>query len=452
MTAAPRVVVVGGGLAGISAAVDCADAGASVTLLESRPWLGGATYSFRRERLWIDNGQHVFLRCCSAYRALLDRLGVTGLTALQERMEIPVVGPGPVRSQLVRNGLPAPVHLASALARYRAIPVRDRARSAWAVRRLQRLDPTNAALDDIAFGPWLRQQGVSNRAIDAFWELVSLPTLNLRVDHASLALAAMVFRTALLTHRDAADIGYARVPLGVLHGEAAREALERAGADVRSRVRATAIEPGQREHVVRTGDSHVCADAVIVAVPHSAAAAVLPHDAGVDRHRLAALGRSPIVNIHVVYDRPVMDAPFVAGIATPVQWVFDRTEPSGLDDGQYLAVSLSAATDTLRMRTTDLRALFVPALEAMFPRAARARVRDFFVTRDPAATFRQAAGTARLRPGTRTRLPGLYLAGAWTDTGWPATMEGAVRSGNAAARAALGDLGDAAARYEEAAA
>ena len=151
----------------------------------------------------------------------------------------------------------------------------------------------------------------------------------------------------------------------------------------------------------------------------------------------ARLGASPIVNVHVVYDRPVTDLPFVAGVATPVQWVFDRTRSSGLDHGQYLAISLSGADREIAERSEDLRARFLPALQSLFPRAREARVEAFFVTREHSATFRQVPGTRALRPGPRTAVPGFYLAGAWTDTGWPATMEEAVRSGLAAAREAL---------------
>jgi uncharacterized protein with NAD-binding domain and iron-sulfur cluster len=143
------------------------------------------------------------------------------------------------------------------------------------------------------------------------------------------------------------------------------------------------------------------------------------------------------VNLHVVYDRRVTAFPFLAGVRTPVQWVFDRTEPSGLPEGQYLAVSLSGAEAEIGERSEGLRDRYLPALAELFPRAREARVRAFFVTREPAATFRQVPGTASLRPGTETGIPGLFLAGAWTDTGWPATMEGAVRSGLAAARRAL---------------
>ena len=194
----------------------------------------------------------------------------------------------------------------------------------------------------------------------------------------------------------------------------------------------------------------VAVDRVVCAVPHRQAEALLPGDA-VDLRRgwATALGAGPIVNVHVLYDRPVLDVPFVAGIGTPVQWVFDRTRASGVHrehrpDAQYLAVSLSGAEEWISRPVAALRATMLPALAALLPAAGAAQVLDFFVTREQAATFRAVPGSAALRPGTTTRLPGLFLAGAWTATGWPATMEGAVRSGRRAAEAVLESDGRAA--------
>jgi len=189
--------------------------------------------------------------------------------------------------------------------------------------------------------------------------------------------------------------------------------------------------------VVLDGET-IGADAIVVAVPNDRVGGLLPNDALSDPTGPARLGASPIVNIHVVYDRAVTDERFAAAVDSPVQWVFDRTSASGLSDGgQYLAISLSGADAYVDRPVDDLRAEFLSAMEELFPKARAARVERFLVTRERTATFRQASGTAALRPGPRTRIPNLFLAGAWTDTGWPATMEGAVRSGLAAARHSL---------------
>jgi squalene-associated FAD-dependent desaturase len=436
------VVVVGGGLAGISAALDCAQTDASVTLVEVRPRLGGAAYSFERDGLWLDNGQHVFLRCCDAYRALLDRLGTTDDTVLQEHLSIPVLTPGKPPGWLRRGGLPAPLHLAGSLLRYRHLPFSQRLSASRVALALGRIDPEQPAIDERSFGDWLSDHGQRPEAIDALWELIARPTLNLRVDDASLAAAAFVFRVGLLQRADAGDIGYARAPLQRVHGDAALRALQAEGVDVRLGWRASTIEviDDGRLGVVGAND-RLEADAVVLAVPHDRVARLLPEGALRDPEALDRLGTSPIVNLHLCYDRRVLELDFAAAVGSPVQFVFDRSKAAGLQRGQCLAVSLSAADLEVDSSADELRQRFVPAIEELLPAARGARLERFVITRERGATFRAAPGTRKLRPESRTGIAGLALAGAFTDTGWPATMEGAVRSGHAAARVALAALG-----------
>jgi squalene-associated FAD-dependent desaturase len=436
----PRVTVVGGGLSGIAAALSCADAGAEVVLVEVRPRLGGAAYSFERDGMLLDNGQHVFLRCCTAYRALLDRLGTTSATSLQSRLEIPVIAPGGRVEWLRRSSMRAPLHLAGALARYGHLSMRERLAAARTALALSRLDPDDERLDGEAFGDWLAQRHQSGRAVDGLWNLIALPTLNLDAEEASLAMAAFVFQTGLLNDASAGDIGYARLPLSAIHGEPSARALRSAGVEVRTGWRAERVEASSRGFAVAGVDETVESDAVIVALPHTRAAGLLPDGALPDPARLERLGASPIVNLHVVYDRRVTDFDLAAGVRSPVQWLFDRTRESGVPDGQHLAVSLSGADREAALSRDELRERFLPALAELLPRARDARVERFEVVREHAATFRSAPGAGRLRPGARTRIDGLVIAGAWTATGWPATMEGAVRSGLTAAREALAPL------------
>jgi squalene-associated FAD-dependent desaturase len=433
-----RVTVVGGGLAGIAAALRCADLGARVTLLEVRPRLGGAAYSFEREGLSLDNGQHVFLRCCTAYRELLRRIGSEDATRLQPRLRIEVLAPGGRRGRLGRAGLPAPLHLAPALARYPFLAPRERAAAARSALALRRLDPDDPALDRRSFGDWLAERGQGPAAMEALWNLIALPTLNLSADRASLALAARVFRTGLLDEPDAGDVGFARAPLGEVHDRPARRALDTAGVDVRLGWRATAIHAGAGGPLeVEGAGDRVEADAVVLAVPHDRVHRLLPDGALPDPAAPARLGASPIVNLHVFYDRPITGLAFAAAVQSPVQWIFDRTRAAGLHVGQYLAVSLSGAEREMAESTEELRARFLPALAELLPDARDARVERFLVTREHCATFQATPGSRAFRPGPSTGVPGLFLAGAWTDTGWPATMEGAVRSGlTAASRAA----------------
>lgn len=426
----PRVVVVGGGLSGIAAALGLADAGAEVVLHEARPRLGGLTHSFRRDLpdgdgLWVDNGQHVFLRCCTSYLSLLERLGVAGFVELQPRLDVPVRSEAsPAVGRLRRAALPAPLHLGAALAGYRWLPPAARARIVPAALALGRVDRDDPATDEVSFGDWLARHGQSDRAIETVWDLIGMATLNAPAERASLALAATVFQLGLLERNDAADIGWAAVPLQQLHGDAALGALTATGVEVRLGSKVTDL-------------ADLDADQIVLAMPPVDTARLAGDAVDAPSGWAEALGSSPILNLHLVLDRTVLHEPFTAAVDGPLQWVFDRTASSGLASGQCLAVSLSAADDLIGLPVAELRDRFLPHLRRLLPDLAGAEIRDFFVTREPHATFRPAPGSARFRPGTRTHRPGLHLAGAWTATGWPATMEGAVRSGEAAAREVL---------------
>jgi hypothetical protein len=482
--AAPRVAVIGGGLAGITASIALAEAGAAVTLLEARPRLGGATSSFTREGLVVDTGQHIFLGCCSAYRGLLGQLGMAGNAPLQDRFDVTVMAPGPKRGRLRRTALPGPLHMVPTLARYPFLSLAERAMVSRPALAMRRVDPADPAVDEQRFGDWLAAHGQGDRARRALWDLFTVSARNVAGDDASLSLAATVVQTGLLGHNNAADVGVPALPLGELHGDAAATLLAKLGAQVLLGAKVSAVEsaapsaPAFRVRLARPLDpdaagpgphaagpdpdaagpdlssdaTELLVDAVVLAVPHEAAARLIPPGALPDPTvaAWAGLGASPIVNVHVIYDRPVMDVPFAAAVDSPVQWVFDRTRISGLDRlgahgshaaepagsasrPQYLAISLSAADDYVDVPAASLRERFLPALAELFPAAREARVAEFFVTRERRATFRQAPGSGKLRPRAATQLPGLVLAGAWTDTGWPDTMESAVRSGLAAA-------------------
>lgn len=459
-----RVVVVGGGLAGITAALDCAEAGARVTLVEVRRRLGGAAYSFERDGMRLDNGQHVFLRCCTAYRALLARLGSERHVAVQERLEIPVLSPGRPPVVLRRGTLPPPLHLAGALARYPYLKPAQRFSAALAARALSALDPSDPELDTRTLGDWLSDLGQNEHSLAALWDLIALPTLNLPAAQASLALGAFVFQTGLLASADAGDIGFHVGTLADVIGEPAETALREAGVEFRLGWRAQRLRRVQAGFEVERGTGAaraapedeepapvgggegdadagadpgdgLGADAVIVALPHARAAGLIEPLLPAHAQAIRGLGSAPIVNLHVVYDRVVCEQPFAAGVGTPVQYLFDRSAAAGAPPGcQYLAVSLSGADREMQMSVDALREQYLPAIEQLLPQARGAKLEGFLATREHAATFRAVPGTAGLRPGPDTGVTGLALAGSWTATGWPATLESAVLSGHAAAR------------------
>ncbi len=245
--AGERVVVIGGGLAGISAAVELGEAGLPVTLLEARPWLGGATCSFARRGLTIDNGQHAFLRCFTAYRDLLGKLASSGSGAIQDRLDLTVVAPG-AQARIRRSTLPAPLHLARPLARYGLLSVRERARVAAAGVMLQFSDLPGSRASQQSLGSWMAAHGQREHARRMFWDVLAVPLLNIASDDADLGLAASAIRKTFLTKRDGADIGVPSVPLSRMHGDPAADVLACLGAEVLCRRQggSRASQPGER--------------------------------------------------------------------------------------------------------------------------------------------------------------------------------------------------------------
>lgn len=506
--ARPHIIVVGGGLAGLSAALCAADAGMRVTLLERRHRLGGATWSFERNGIWYDNGQHVFMRCFESYLWFLERIGSAHKVFLQSRLDVPVLrvesptsaeisasseiptssensespanpaipaaSASVIKGSIRRTASPAPLHLMRSLLRYPHMTMRERINAARTALALRKLDPDkrqldsktaavlrsetrtepregNAALriDDATFGQWLRMRGESENAIRSLWNLITLPTANLPADQVSLQLAAKIFVTGLLTDNSAADIGWSAVPLSELHADAAAATLRNLGAEVRTKA---AVEKITTDPLgVRCDGEHLPADAVVAAVPHTAAD-ILPEGSVKHQDRLSELGESPIINVHLVYDQPVTDLPLAAALGSEAQFVFDRTAAAKLASNseeisqgstgpQCLGISLSAADEYLSWSPAELIEHMTAEVAKLFPKARGQQPRDAMVTREVSATFRGVPGTASLRPPAETNHAGLFIAGAWTDTGWPATMEGAVRSGIAAADLALQYLG-----------
>ena len=420
-----NAVVVGGGLAGLAAALDLVDAGARVTLLEARPTLGGAVQTLpAREGDPTpppDNGQHIALGCCTAYLEFLARIGRAGsvrreplrLPAVDERGRVATLGSG-----------------ALALLRYRHLSLRDRVSVARVTRRLKRLRPGEH--DGETFGALLRRLRSSDAAVDRFWDVFMRPALNIRSDEASAALALFTVHTALLGEPGASDLVLPVAPLGEMHGDAAGEALRRAGVDVRLRARVVALDDGG---VVLADGGRVDGDGVVVALPPAEASQLLGEPE-------PGLGDSPIVSVHLLFDRKLLPGLLAALLGSPAHWVFDRGRLTGNEPerGQYLTVVASGVPDLARLRGRDLVNLMAREVTA---RLGPAELLWSRVSREPRATFLGAPGTGGRRPPVETGREGVVRAGAWVDTGWPATMEGAVRSGRAAARVLLARHGHA---------
>jgi squalene-associated FAD-dependent desaturase len=411
--------VVGGGLAGLAAALDLVEAGCEVTLLEARPTLGGAVQTLPAREgdpdPPPDNGQHIALGCCTEYLGFLARIGQAGsvrreplaLTVIAEDGSVARIAPGPL-----------------GLLRYGHVSIRDRLAIARVARRLGTLDP--AEHDGETFAALLRRLGQSQAAIDRFWDVFIRPALNVRCEEVSAAPALFTVQTALLGEREASDVVLPLAPLGAMHGEAAGAALRERGAVIRVGERVAGLEDGA---VVLADGARVDADLVVVALPPAESATLLGDpDPG--------LADSPIVSAHLLFDRPILGFELAALLGSPAHWVFDRGALTGHvpGSGQYLTVVSSGAPELLEVRGRGLVDLLAGELTA---RLGPAELLWSRVSREPAATFAAVPGTAARRPGPETGRPGVARAGAWTATGWPATMESAVRSGRNAARLLL---------------
>jgi NAD(P)-binding Rossmann-like domain/Flavin containing amine oxidoreductase len=389
-----RAAVVGGGLAGLAAALELADAGHDVTLYEARPTLGGAVQTLPEREgdpsPPPDNGQHIALGCFTEYLSFLSRIGEGG-SYVRRPLVLPV---------LAEDGRRADVKPSvGALLSYSHVPLRDRLRIPLVTARCR----TARAEPGETFGALLRRLGTSDGAVERFWDVFIRPALNLRADEVDAQAGLFTVRTALLGPRAHSDLILPAKPLGWMHGEAAGRALEAAGAT---------IETGTR---VDDPDD-LDADAVVVATPST------------------ELERSPIVSVHLLFDRALLRTPLAALLGSDAHWVFDRGALTGHrpEQGQYLTVVSSGVPELMEIRG---RELVDRVAGQVTDRLGDAEVLWSRVSREPDATIALRPGVERAAPGLVR--PGLARAGAWTGTGWPATMESAVRSGRAAAQALL---------------
>jgi len=441
----PQVVITGGGLAGLAAACELADHGYKVVLAERRSSLGGRACSFSDPQGSgeVDNGQHVFLKCCSYYIRFLQKLGVCDKTHLQKRLRVTVIDPHTGASTLESSPLPAPFHLLPSFLRFRHLSPLDKARAAYAMLSILFTDrKKNNKLDTISFYRWLKDHGQTEAAIDRFWSLIVLATLNDDVRGVSAELALMVFQEGFLKRADGANVGYAAVGLTSLVGTEARRYIEeRGGRVILGQKTEELLLEGGRIGGARLADGSVLrGDCYICAVPHRLLLAVIPPGLRGDPffRRARELTTTPIVNIHLWYDRPVMDLDFAAFINSETQWVFNKSKMWHLDgDSQYLDISLSGARHYIDLPKEEIIERFTRELRRLFPKARQARVERCLVVKQRRATFAAVPGSAKYRLPCRTPIENLFLAGDWTATGWPATMESAVRSGLACAREIL---------------
>ena len=441
------IAVIGGGLAGLTAALDLAERRQRTILFERRPFVGGKAFSFTdpQHGVVLDNGQHITMRCCTAYDGLLRRIGLRDIVRYQRALDVPVIDPDSrIRGRISSLGplLPAPWHLAWSILTYQHLSLAERGRigpAVWAMRKID--DAQRRALDRRSFADWLHEHGQTARVIERFWDLIILPTCNDRSSAVSAAQALQVCQTGFLRQARAADLGLFRRGLGEV-ADAVLAQARAAGAQARlgERVAAIEIEHGRAAAVRTSAEQRVAVSAVVLALPPQQALQTLPAALRLREPfwRLTQFNSSPIVNVHLKWSAPILTGDFAAVLDPFVQFIFNRTRLHGwAHEEQWVTCSLSGAHEIAALPQEQIIERTSAGLRRALRRAGSAEVLAARVVKETEATFSAAPGILAHRVGARTPIANLALAGAWTDTRWPATMESAVRSGRAAAAALL---------------
>lgn len=432
VTASGRVAVLGGGVAGLAAAVALHQAGRRVTLIEARNRLGGRATSFTDpatgER--IDNCQHVVLGCCTSLIDFYTRLGVAEKIEWHEHMHF-VSAEGHV-DVLRASLLAAPLHLAPSLLRFRAYNLAEKFALARAMKAIASAD--RRSLAHLTFREWLSQHEQSDRLIRRFWDVVIVSACNLPCDRVSAEPALQVFQEGFLAHRVAWRLGVPRCPLVDLYDGAARFID-----DLRLSTRVVRLEGDSRiERALLDDGTTIEVEAFVLALPFEQLAGVAS-EAMMRRDERLALPRnlthSPILGVHLRFERPVSGLPHAVLLDAGVQWVFFK------DGGRTAHAVISAADEWMALSADEIVARVRADLAAHFPGAADGGGNALVsrrVVKEKRATFAAVPGAEAHRPPTCGSIENLFLAGDYCATGWPATMEGAARSGYAAAEAILG--------------
>lgn len=438
----PSVLIIGGGFAGLAAAVELADQGAKVLLLERRSFLGGRAYSFTDKTTGdtVDNGQHLMMGCYHYTLRFLEKIGSLGKLKFQQNPQVDFLS-------LLANGQtqhasfrcpswPAPLHLLAGLFKLQTIGWRDRWNALRVGLELRRLNGNRTELADITVREWLTRLGQTETMQRRFWDLVALATLNETPDRASADMFARVLDQAFMHTRQDSTMVISRVGLSDLYTDDARRFVEQRGGTVRLNAEVARIEfDGLRAMGVelKTGE-RIQADAIISAVPYFALPRMIAPEvfaASPNLRSIAQFKSAPIVSVNLWYAEPVTDVEFSGLLESRIEWVFNKNAISGHSKSghQHLALVVSGAHEAAKLPKEELISSAVAEMERFFPAARRQKPAHAFVVRERDATISHTVGTARLRPPHKTEFENFFLAGDWTDTGLPATIESAVQSG-----------------------
>jgi squalene-associated FAD-dependent desaturase len=449
------VIVIGGGLAGLASAVALADAGFRVRLLEKRPHLGGRAASYVLPGgEHVDNCQHVTLGCCTNLEDFYRRVGAQDQIRFFDKLVF--AAPDGRRGVIRSSMLPPPLHMAPSFALFPLLGFSDKRAIAEALLTIARGGgkPADLAADCAAamtMRAWLEKHRQTPRAIRRFWEVILVSALDEQLDRIDARYGIDVFWKAFLSTRGGYRLGIPRVPLGDLY-EGCRRALDARGGEIQLRTgaRGFLVVDGRVDGVEREDGSVETADYYLAAVPQDALPQLLPPEI-LEREpvfsNLRNLSASPITGVHLWFDRRVMSEPFLTLLDSTTQWIFNKTQLHGgsvdgpQDATQYLQLVISASYSLSARSRQDIIALCLEELRGVLPATREAKLVKGTVVKEMSATFSPAPGSDRWRPVQKSPIGRLFLAGDWTSTGWPSTMEGAVRSGYLAAEAVLSEAG-----------
>jgi zeta-carotene desaturase len=450
------ITVVGGGLAGIAAACALADAGYRVHLIERRPYLGGRASSYEHPGTGevIDNCQHVLIGRCTSLIDLYRRLGV--LDAIRWYDRFTFITPGGKPTIIQPGPFPAPFHPTLSFLRAPAFSFADKLAIARGLTAfLSGLPPDTSE----NFAHWLQRHHQTPNSVARFWKPVLVSALNEDLHRVSVHYAAKVFRESFLLSPQSGRMGIPSIPLSDLYGAATGYLRER-GSEVSLRTSVESIAPAPTGEAWLTTISEknesrtIASDAVVLALSFEAMAALLPtlpQNAATQQlaTNLNQFEHSPITGIHLWFDREVTGYDHAVLLDTTIQWMFNksrlqsahRTVP-GAPSASYLELVVSASRSLVPMQRQQIIDLALSELAQFFPTVASAQLLKAAVVKEVRATYSIRPQLDQIRPSTVSPWPGIFLAGDWTATGWPATMEGAVRSGYLGAEALARSLGD----------
>ncbi len=415
-------------MAGLATALALGSAGYPVTVYETRPFLGGRATSYPLNDVTIDNCQHILLRCCTNLLDFYQRLGVA--SRIHFYREFYWIEPGGRMSVMKRGRWPAPLHFTGSFAKLRFLSPMDKLSVARGLLAVNREYGKRADLDQISMADWLREKEQTPRAIERFWRQVLVSAVNEELDRMAAAHGLQVLYLGFLSNATAYEMGVPSVPLAHLYAAEAWSRYESVKFAYRSAVQQLQIDNGE-VRAAFINDATVKADAYVLAVPFERVAALVP-ELALD---LSAFTHSPITGIHLWFDRSITNLPHATLLDRTIQWMYNK------EDGRHVQLVVSASRSLTEMPRGEVIDLALKELTEFFSNVAQAKLERAHVVKEVRATFSAAPGLEPQRPLQRTTVSNLFLAGDWTRTGWPATMEGAVRSGYLAAEAVLKDFG-----------